>query len=90
MGREKWHEKTEAKVGGVQLTKDTRTAQPRKLEDAEGLSSGASEAAEEVAPSHTSILNLWTRELWQESFVSFKQGSSGVLCYGSPGKRASW
>lgn len=48
--RDKWHEKMGAKVGGVQLTKDTRTAPiPRSWEDAGDRPLEPSEAAEEAS-----------------------------------------
>ena len=87
--RDKWHEKMEAKVGGVQLTKDTRTAHiPGSWEDAGGtVPWSLQRLLKRLLPRPTSILNLWTRELWQQSFVSFKPGSSGDFAMGALGNR---
>lgn len=90
--REKRHEKTEAKVGGVQLTKDTRMARnPGSWEDAEGTVPWSLQRLLKRLPPfpHLDFEPVDSRAVAGELCV-FQARQFGVLCYGSPGKRASW
>ena len=90
--RDKWHKKMEAKVGGVQLTKDTRTAHiPGSWEDAGGtVPWSLQRLLKRLLPRpHLDFEPVDSRAVAAELCI-FQARQFGGLCYGSPGKQASW